>query len=187
MEKFITYYWNTPDLYLNIFHLKGKVLGCWCDPDELCHAHFLCHMANGGGGGEPQQQLFGMMDDGHCPPPPVAHQTPPPPPPPAPHALTALKRPPPLKHTDSTVPYGAPLKKCLFGSGQAQPSTPAPLARVALRASATTTTSTLALAPQQPPPPGVMSADVIEIEDDDDDDETVSAIGLVVDLTAETD
>ena len=44
LEKFITYFWQHPDLYNNVTELKGKVLACWCDED--CHAKYLCTLAN---------------------------------------------------------------------------------------------------------------------------------------------
>lgn len=28
--------------------LKGKVLGCWCGPDQPCHGQVLLRIANGG-------------------------------------------------------------------------------------------------------------------------------------------
>ena len=46
MDKFIDYFWNTPELYNNVQRLKGKRLACWCAPDEPCHAAFLCDLAN---------------------------------------------------------------------------------------------------------------------------------------------
>ena len=46
-KMFIEHFWSTPDLYLNIDELTGKTLACWCSDDELCHARYLCHLANG--------------------------------------------------------------------------------------------------------------------------------------------
>lgn len=39
------YFWETPHLYKNIGHLRGKILACWCKP-QACHANFLAEIAN---------------------------------------------------------------------------------------------------------------------------------------------
>ena len=46
-KMFIEHFWSTPTLYLNIEELTGKTLACWCTQDELCHARYLCCLANG--------------------------------------------------------------------------------------------------------------------------------------------
>lgn len=36
-----------PNLMLSLHEIRGKNLGCWCKPGELCHADILLELANG--------------------------------------------------------------------------------------------------------------------------------------------
>lgn len=45
LQKFHDYFWSKPYLYNTVQELKGKVLGCWCQP-EPCHCDLLCYLAN---------------------------------------------------------------------------------------------------------------------------------------------
>lgn len=45
IEKYIEWLDNQPELLSKIKTLKGKVLGCFCDPLP-CHGHVLAELAN---------------------------------------------------------------------------------------------------------------------------------------------
>lgn len=45
VEKYRTYLFES-GLINDIEELRGKVLGCWCKPDKLCHADILAELAN---------------------------------------------------------------------------------------------------------------------------------------------
>lgn len=46
IEKYIDWLLTQDDLLLEIkTELKGKILGCWCDPSP-CHGHILEKLAN---------------------------------------------------------------------------------------------------------------------------------------------
>lgn len=45
IEKYSEWLLGQEDLLRDIHELKGKVLGCWCDPQE-CHGHILAAIAN---------------------------------------------------------------------------------------------------------------------------------------------
>jgi len=44
-ESFIKHYSESQELQDSITELKGKVLGCWCKPEQ-CHGDFLAEQAN---------------------------------------------------------------------------------------------------------------------------------------------
>ncbi len=108
LEKLITYYSNTLDLYQNIFCLKGKSVGVLMQPWWAMSCLFPVL------GGEwwwtAAAAAITVWDDGWCSSDAYIIS----------YGLIlscsrCTKRPPPLKHTDLTVPYGVPLKKHLFG------------------------------------------------------------------------
>lgn len=45
IEKYAEWLLTQENLLRDIGELKGKVLGCWCDPQE-CHGHVLAELAN---------------------------------------------------------------------------------------------------------------------------------------------
>jgi len=45
IEKYAEYIQTRPDLLLALRELKGKILGCWCSPQE-CHGHILANLAD---------------------------------------------------------------------------------------------------------------------------------------------
>lgn len=45
IQKYMDWLLTKPDLILKVSELKGKVLGCWCDPLP-CHGHVLSNLAN---------------------------------------------------------------------------------------------------------------------------------------------
>lgn len=46
IDKFRAYLLTHPDLMERIPLLRGKILGCWCQP-SACHGDVLAEMANG--------------------------------------------------------------------------------------------------------------------------------------------
>jgi hypothetical protein len=48
LDKYGAYVLENSNLVWRIKYLEGKVLGCYCDPDPLCHAHILAALANTG-------------------------------------------------------------------------------------------------------------------------------------------
>ena len=46
VAAFIRYLLDRPDLLAQARALRGKTLGCWCDPN-LCHAHAIAWYADG--------------------------------------------------------------------------------------------------------------------------------------------
>ena len=44
IEKYRAYILSRSDLLADLWQLKGKVLGCWCDP-EPCHGDVLVELA----------------------------------------------------------------------------------------------------------------------------------------------
>ena len=47
IAAFVDYFRSDPSFpQLAVAQLSGKVLGCWCTPDELCHADWLVDYVN---------------------------------------------------------------------------------------------------------------------------------------------
>jgi hypothetical protein len=47
IEKYRQYLLSRPDLLERLPELGGKVLGCWCAPDEACHGDVLLELLRG--------------------------------------------------------------------------------------------------------------------------------------------
>ena len=45
LEMYEAYIRNTPELYNNLSELDGKILGCWCKPNQ-CHGDILIKLLN---------------------------------------------------------------------------------------------------------------------------------------------
>lgn len=43
-RKYREYILNTPSLLCSLGELKGKILGCWCKPDNMCHGDVLAQL-----------------------------------------------------------------------------------------------------------------------------------------------
>ncbi len=66
VTNFKEHFFTNPHLFLNIEQLKNKVLGCWCNDDELCHARFLSDLANSHGEQKDLDRLKKTVDDFVC-------------------------------------------------------------------------------------------------------------------------
>ncbi len=46
IDMYKEYITNNKELYGSLSELKGKVLGCWCEPGSSCHAQILASLAD---------------------------------------------------------------------------------------------------------------------------------------------
>ena len=53
---------QTPQLWNSLDNLENKVLGCWCEPSQPCHADVLIKLFNDKKNDEIQQEFGIEMD-----------------------------------------------------------------------------------------------------------------------------
>lgn len=46
LKLYYNYITNKPDLLALLPQLDGKVLGCWCEPSDMCHGDILIYLIN---------------------------------------------------------------------------------------------------------------------------------------------